>query len=103
MINTIFNQMAEAFQPGLVDKKISYYFTIDDTKKTVSLDAEGCRIEDGKTTETADCVCKTSADFFVKIWNEGYRPGLKDFLAGAIKSNKPEALKTFLLAFGKDA
>jgi len=103
MINSIFNQMASSFQAGSIDKSVSYYFTIDDSKKTVYLDPQSCRIEEGKTTETADCVCKTSAEFFAQIWNDGYRPGLKDFLAGAIKSNKPEALKTFLVAFGKDA
>ncbi len=51
--------------------------------------------------DEADCVCKVEEDLFVKIWNEGYRPGLKDFLGGAIKSNDPQRLKLFLEAFGK--
>ena len=103
MIESIFNQMTEVFQAGSVSKNLSYYFSIDELKKTVFLDPQTCRVEDGKTTESADCVCKTSAEFFAKIWNEGYRPGIKDFLSGAIRSNNPEALKTFLVAFGKDA
>ena len=103
MIDSIFNQMAAAFQPGSIDKAQSYYFSIDEQKKTVFLDPQSCRVEEGKTTDSADCVCKTSAEFFVKIWAEGYRPGIKDFLSGAIRSNNPEALKSFLAAFGKDA
>lgn len=102
MIESIFNQMTETFQAGSVDKSLSYYFSIDDLKKTVFLDPQSCRIEDGKATESADCVCKTSAEFFAQIWNENYRPGIKDFLSGAIKSNNPAALKTFLAAFGKE-
>jgi len=53
--------------------------------------------------ESAQCVCKTSPEFFLKIWDEGYRPGLKDFLSGTIKSNNPNELKTFLAAFGKES
>ncbi len=103
MIESIFKQMTELFQAGSVSKNLSYYFSIDELKRTVFLDPQNCRVEDGKTTDSADCVCKTSAEFFARIWNEGYRPGIKDFLSGAIRSNNPEALKTFLAAFGKDA
>lgn len=103
MIDSIFDQMPGCFVAGALDKDLSYYFSIDERKKTVFLSQESCRIEEGKTTESADCVCKTSAEFFARIWNDGYRPGVKDFLSGAIRSNNPEALRTFLLAFGKDA
>ncbi len=71
-------------------------------KKTVVLTPEACRVEDGKTIEEVDCVCKTSSDFFLKIWNEGYRPGMGDFMSGKIKSNNPLTLKDFLAAFGKE-
>ena len=103
MIESIFKQMTEEFQANSVSKNQSYYFSIDELKKTVFLDPQNCRVEDGKTIDSADCVCKTSSEFFAQIWNEGYRPGIKDFLSGAIRSNNPEALKTFLTAFGKDS
>ncbi len=103
MINQIFSRMPGSFLAGTLEKEISYYFTIDDQKKTVYLGPQSCRVEEGKTTEAADCVCKTSTEFFARIWDEGYRPGIKDFLSGAIRSNNPEALKTFLAAFGKPA
>ena len=90
-------------KPEAVKAQASYYFSLDDVKKTVLLSPDKCTVEDGKTVDNADCVCKTSADFFMKIWQDGYRPGLKDFMSGTIKSNNPNELKKFLAAFGKDA
>lgn len=101
MIDTAFEQMCESFQPGKVDTTLSYYFSIDEQKKSVYIGPQECRVEEGKTTEEADCVCKTSADLFLRIWNQDYRPGLGDFLSGKIRSNNPDALKTFLGAFDK--
>lgn len=101
MINDIFDSMNDQFQSGALDGQLVFYFSIDDTKKTITLDTDSCTIEDGKTVEDADCVCKTNSDFFLKVWNDGYKPGLGDFLSGKIKSNNPEALKKFLSAFGK--
>lgn len=103
MVQEIFAGLPGSFQPGNVEKSVSYYFTLGETKKTVQINPTECRVEDGKTIENADCVCKTSEEFFVKIWEEGYRPGLKDFMSGTIKSNAPDELKTFLKAFGKEA
>lgn len=103
MIEKVFAQLPELFQQDKVDKSVSYYFSLDKVKKTVQISPAGCSVEDGKTVDNADCVCKTSAEFFLKIWEEGYRPGLKDFMSGTIKSNAPDELKTFLKAFGKEA
>ena len=64
---------------------------------------DSCTVEEGRTVTEADCVCKTSKDFFLKIWNDGYRPGMKDFFSGTIKSNNPNALRSFLISFGKEA
>ena len=58
-------------------------------------------VHDGKLTEDADCICKTSGEIFNKIWNEGFRPGIMDFMSGKIKSNAPQLLQQFLEAFGK--
>lgn len=99
----IFSEMSQAFQPGAMKESLSYYFSIDALKKTVFIDSRACRILSGKALDNADCVCKTSAAFFEKIWDQGYRPGLKDFLSGAIRSNNPEALKIFLTAFSKNS
>jgi hypothetical protein len=101
MVEAIFAGLARSFRPGSMQQTLHYYYSVGEVRKTVILGPEVCRVENGKSVESADCVCKTSPDFFLKIWNEGYTPGMKDFLAGTIKSNNPSALKDFLAAFGK--
>ena len=102
MIETIFSGLEDSYSSGVIDAETSFYFSIDDIKKTVVLTPDACRVENGKTIEEVDCVCKTGSDFFLKIWNDGYRPGMGDFMSGKIKSNNPLTLKDFLAAFGKD-
>ncbi len=101
MVEDVFARLGELFQADQVSGEKVYYFSVDETRKTVFLGPGGVRVEDGKAVEDADCVCKTSAPFFMKVWQEGYRPGMSDFLSGAIKSNNPYALQEFLAAFGK--
>jgi putative sterol carrier protein len=101
MIDDIFKAMPETFIAQTLKEPMSYYFSLGENKKTVELKPDKCVVSDGKAVDNADCVCKTSADFFLKIWQEGYRPGMKDFLSGTIKSNNPGALQTFLACFGK--
>jgi hypothetical protein len=101
MQEDIFGTFQENFKKGIFNEPTTFYFSVDDVRKTVTLDADSCLIEDGKTVEDADCVCKTSAAMFNRIWNEGYRPGIMDFMGGAIKSNAPQLLPRLLVAFGK--
>jgi hypothetical protein len=101
MVEKIFSALPGQFVPGSVSERTSYYFSIDETRKTVLLGPDGCTVEDGRTIDSATCVCKTSSELFLKIWHQGYRPGMKDFLSGAIKSNNPAALQIFLGACGK--
>lgn len=103
MIETIFQEMPDQFVAGSLSDPLSFYFSMGGSKKTVQLSADGCVVTDGKAVDNADCVCKTSEEFFVKIWQEGYRPGMKDFLSGTIKSNDPGKLQVFLKCFGKEA
>jgi hypothetical protein len=102
MLEQIFSQLPELYRAGSVKAPLMYYFSLDEVKKTVFLGPEGCTVTAGRTVAEADCVCKTSKDFFLKIWNDGYRPGLKDFFSGSIKSNNPDALRSFLKSFGKE-
>ena len=101
MQEDIFRTLQENYKKGVFNVPTTFYFSIDDIKKTLTLDAESCLVEDGKTVEDADCVCKTSATMFNRIWNEGYRPGIMDFMSGAIKSNAPQLLPQLLVAFSK--
>ncbi len=97
----IFSTLQDSYQKGIFSLPTVFYFSVDDIKKTLTLDSEGCLVQDGKTVEDADCVCKTSTEMFNRIWNEGYRPGVMDFMGGKIKSNAPQLLQQFLQAFGK--
>lgn len=101
MIEELFAGLPHLYRKGAFTLQTSFYFSIDEVKMTLTLDADTCSAEEGKRVENADCVCKTSEEFFLKIWNEGYRPGMKDFLSGAIKSNAPQLLQQFMQAFGK--
>ncbi|MBB5347072.1 hypothetical protein JWG42_06330 [Desulfoprunum benzoelyticum] len=103
MLEEIFERLPEVFVPGVVDAPVSFYFTLGETKRTVVVSPDACRVETGKTVENADCVCKTSPEFFLRIWQDDYRPGMKDFFSGTIKSNNPGALQSFLRCFGKKA
>ncbi len=101
MSEAIFEQLAAGYKPGSFSRPTSFYFSMDNIKKTVVLGPEGCRIQEGKPDGEADCVCKMAPEMFNRIWHEGYRPGMKDFMSGAIKSNAPGLLQEFMQAFGK--
>jgi len=101
MVDAIFTKLSDEFVAGSLKENISFYFSLGDIKKTVLLSSDSCEVEEGRSVENADCVCKTSPEFFLKIWQENYRPGMKDFMTGTIKSNNPNALQDFLRCFGK--
>ena len=101
MQEEIFSTLQNDYRKGIFTIPTVFYFSVDEIKRTLILDAEGCSVQEGKTVEEADCVCKTSAEMFNRIWHEGYRPGIMDFMGGKIKSNAPQLLQQFLQAFGK--
>jgi hypothetical protein len=101
MLERLFAEMPGEYRPGVVVKPLKIYFAVDDIRKTVSLTAETCKVEAGKTTEQADCVCKIGSELLLRIWNEGYQPGVGDFLSGKIRSNNPAILQDFLVACHK--
>lgn len=101
MTEAAFSTFQDSYQKGVFNVPTTFYFSIDDIKKTLTLDADSCKIEEGKTVTDADCICKTSAEMFSKIWNDGYRPGIMDFMSGSIKSNAPQLLQQLLSAFGR--
>lgn len=101
MINTIIAGLPQAYSNKVFSRKTSFYLSVGNVKKTITFDSGHCTVEDGKTLENADCVCKTSEEFFVRIWDAGYKPGMGDFLSGAIKSNAPQLLQQFMKAFAK--
>ena len=101
MIEAIIAEMGTLFRKGVFEEKTIFYFSVGETPITVTLDAESYSVARGKTSEAVDCSCKTGVQMFGQIWNDGYRPGIMDFLGGAIKCDAPLMLPQFLRAFGK--
>jgi putative sterol carrier protein len=98
-VEEIFTSLEARFKQGVSKKPYTFYFSLDEEKWTVSISPDSCKVERGKTTETADCFVKTTEAMFVKVYNGEYRPGMSDFMSGKIKSNNPYLLKTFVDAF----
>ena len=101
MIEAIIAEMESLFRKGVFSQRTSFYFSVDDTPITVTIDSDSYDVERCKAAGPIDCSCKTDSQMFGRIWNEGYRPGIMDFLGGAIKCDAPLMLPQFLKAFGK--
>ncbi|MEW6732921.1 MAG: SCP2 sterol-binding domain-containing protein [Acidobacteriota bacterium] len=98
-IPEIFEGMKKAYKKGAMKEERSYYFSLDDFKYTVKFEKDKIKVEEGKTIDEADCVLKTSPEMFMKIWVDGYKPSMMDFMSGKIKSNNPTLLQDFANAF----
>lgn len=101
MIETMIAEMESSFSEGVFTESTSFRFILEGTAVTLIIDGESCKVERDSALTTVDCYCKTSADMFRKIWYDGYRPGIMDFLGGAIKCDNPLLLPQFLRAFGR--
>jgi long-chain acyl-CoA synthetase len=95
--------MEEHFRPGALDREITYYLSLGDTaeaKWTLRIGPEAATLERGRSADRADCVLKTTARFFLRMVEKGYKPGMRDFMMGRIRSNDPWLLKELEKAFG---
>lgn len=101
MIEEMISEMATTFCRGVFTQRTSFRFILEDVAVTVVLDAESYEVHREATEGGVDCTCETSAEMFRKIWYDGYRPGIMDFLGGAIRCDNPLALPQFLRAFGR--
>lgn len=101
MIEAIIAEAESLFRKGVFVEKTSFNFILDEAIITIIVDAQSCSIYRGAVEGKADCSCETSAEMFRRIWYDGYKPGLMEFLGGAIKCDAPLLLPQFLKAFGK--
>jgi hypothetical protein len=85
--------MPERYKPGVLSEGRIYYFSIGNFKYTVHLDAEQCRVEEGKTVERADVVLKTTPKIFERLVIGGKLPGPIDIARGRFKTNDPGGLQ----------
>ena len=102
----LFGELESKFRAGELKKQVSYYVSLGNdelAKWTVRVNATACEVRPGKPEGgQADCVLKTSPEFFAKIVRESYGPSAADFISGAIKSNDVALLMTFQKVFQLD-
>ena len=99
-ISKVFEGLPTRFQKDRVKTSRTFYFSLgDDEKWTVALSPEKCAVTKGKPDKDADCFFKASEQLFLDVWSGKHKPGMKDFMTGAIKSNNPMLLKEFVEAF----
>ncbi len=89
----IFDEMAGRYIKGAADKKTIYYFSIDSSKYTVTLEGDDCTVESGKTVDNADIILKTTSKIFENMVLRGKLPGPIDIARGKIKTNDPGGLQ----------
>jgi hypothetical protein len=99
-VSTVFQALPTRFRSELVDEDLSFYFSIDDEHWTVFVTREGCRVEPGKTIESADCFLKTTREIFLGTINGTYMPTMTDLIMGRVKTNNPFLLQKFRELFG---
>lgn len=101
MLDGIIAEMESTFCAGVFSERTSFLFKVGDSAATVVIDDACYAVDRDQTAPGVDCTCSTSAEMFGRIWHEGYRPGIFDFLSGEIKCDNPLLLPKFLRAFGK--
>ena len=94
-ISEIFDAMPKRYRTGKVTAERSFYFSLGDDKYTVTLSADACVVEKGKTKD-ADVVLKTTPQLFEKMVLKGKMPGPLDIARGKIKTNDPMGLKDLM-------
>lgn len=99
IVEAITGEMGTLFCKGVFTDRTVFRFTLGEASITIAISADSFTLE-GDAAKV-DCSCRTSAEMFRKIWHDGYRPGIMDFLGGAINSDAPLLLPRFLRAFGK--
>lgn len=101
MIEQIIAEMGTSFTKGVFSQSTTFLFFVGDATITVTVGPESYAVDRGATVDKAECTCKTSAEMFRKIWFDGYRPGIMDFLSKEIRCDSPLLLPQFLRAFGR--
>jgi hypothetical protein len=92
-IPKIFAAMADRYQPGKVDKTVSYYFSVGDHKYTARCHPDRAEVTEGRPSGSADCVLKCDPKLFEKMVLQGKKPGPLDIARGKIKTNSVEWLQ----------
>ena len=98
-IKKIFDEMPGRYIKGSATKATTYYFSIGDSKFTVTIDPDAVKVADGKTVDKADVILKTTPDLFEKMVIKGKMPGPIDIARGKVKTNDPAGLQKLRTMF----
>jgi len=101
MIDQIIAEMGPSYREGVFTQSTCFVFFVGDDTITVTIGSGSYAVEKGAGDAKADCSCKTGPEMFRKIWFDGYRPGIMDFLSKEIRCDAPLLLPQFLKAFGR--
>jgi long-chain acyl-CoA synthetase len=101
-LQTTLESLKARFKAGSFEETVTYYLSLGDgegEKWTLTVTPESCHLTPGKI-EVADCVLKTSSDLFIKLVNGSWKPDVKDFMLGKIKTSDVLLLRRLQEAFG---
>ena len=93
-VRSILEAMPDRYIPDSEQQSVTYYFSVGDERWTVYLDSDACRVSEGRTVESADCVLKCTPDLFVSMVLHGQMPGALDIARGRIRTNSPMMLRS---------
>jgi hypothetical protein len=89
------------FKAGSFEETVTYYLSLgeaDGEKWTLTVTPESCHLTPGKI-EVADCVLKVSSELFVKLVEGSWKPDVRDFMLGKIKTSDVLLLRRLQEAF----
>jgi 1-acyl-sn-glycerol-3-phosphate acyltransferase len=96
-------QLRERFLPEEWVAPRTWYFSLDAAewgKWTVRAERAGAEVWAGRPAEPADCVLVAPPEVFLRMLEEGEIPPVADFVAGRLKTNRPDLLREFQRLFG---
>lgn len=85
-VQAILAALPGRYVPGKVPKTVVYYFSIGESKYTLSLHPDRCEATPGKPAN-ADCVVKADPAVFENLVVHGKAPGALDIARGRFKTS----------------
>ena len=83
----VIEELGRRYLSGEVEKPLTYYFSLGEERWTVRVTPAEIEIAQGKTSNSADCVLKTSPEVFEKIIRQAWVPTPQSFVSGEIKTS----------------
>jgi hypothetical protein len=102
-LRRVVERLPERFLPDELVAPRTWYFSLDGAdwgKWTVRARRGGVEVWPGRPPEAADCVLVAPAPVFLRMLDEGYVPPASEFVAGRLKTNRPDLLREFQRVFG---